>query len=194
MRNLVCFLEEASAREMLKGVLPRLLPDDIQCHYIVFEGKQDLERQLVRKLRDWQKPDSAFLVMRDQDAAECRDVKNRLVTLCARANRPKALVRIACRELESFYFGDLAAVERGLEMRNLVGNQGRRRYRVPDAIVAPSRQLEQLTGGAYQKIGGSRRIGLELALEGNTSRSFNALLSGIRALFQREDGGHANGK
>ena len=46
MSNLVCLLEEPSAEEMLKGVLPRFLPDNIQVKYIVFEGKQDLEKQL----------------------------------------------------------------------------------------------------------------------------------------------------
>jgi len=187
MRNLVCFLEEASAREMLKGVLPRLLPDDIQCYYIVFEGKQDLEKQLVKKLRGWQKPDSAFLVMRDQDAADCHDVKKRLVALCAAANRPETLVRIACRELESFYFGDLSAVSRGLGIGNLVHKQRKRKHRFPDAIVAPSHELERLTNGAYQKVGGSRCIGSELSLKDNTSRSFKVLLSGIRNLFQIED-------
>lgn len=39
MKYLVCFLEETSAKEMLKGILPRLLPDDIEPRYIVFEGK-----------------------------------------------------------------------------------------------------------------------------------------------------------
>jgi len=194
MRNLVCFLEEASAREMLKGVLPRLLPEGIQCHYFVFEGKQDLEKQIVRKLRGWQKPDSAFLVMRDQDAADCREVKKRLVALCAIAGRPETLVRIACHELESFYFGDLAAVERGLGIGNLAHRQRQRKYRLPDEIVSPSRQLEQVTKGVYQKMGGSRRIGSVLSLEGNTSHSFNVLLSGIRTLLQTGDGGHSHGK
>ena len=43
MKNLVCFLEEQSTREMLKGVLPRLLPQGVDCTYIVFDGKQDME-------------------------------------------------------------------------------------------------------------------------------------------------------
>ncbi|MDX8409536.1 MAG: hypothetical protein R8J84_05770 [Mariprofundales bacterium] len=38
MRCLVCLLEEPSAKEMLKGVLPRMLPDDVKITYIIFEG------------------------------------------------------------------------------------------------------------------------------------------------------------
>ncbi len=41
MRTLVFFLEEASAREMLKGLLPRFLPSDVESRFVVFEGKQD---------------------------------------------------------------------------------------------------------------------------------------------------------
>jgi len=183
MKNLVCFLEEPSAKEMLKGVLPRLLPADIECTYIVFEGKQDLEKQLVRKLRNWLKPDSTFLVMRDQDAADCEAVKERLSELCREAGKPEALVRIACHELESFYFGDLNAVEQGLAITNIARNQKKAKYRVPDNIINPCDELEKLTSGAYQHVSGSRSIAPHLSLDHNTSHSFNVLLSGINKLF-----------
>ena len=62
MRNLVFFLEEPSAQRMLEGVLPRFIPD-VAVQYVVFQGKSDLEKQLVRKLRLWQRPDSLFVVM-----------------------------------------------------------------------------------------------------------------------------------
>ena len=35
--NLVFLLEEPSAREMLKGLLPRVLPHPVQIRYIVFD-------------------------------------------------------------------------------------------------------------------------------------------------------------
>lgn len=50
MKTMVFFLEEPSAKEMLAGVLPRILPDDIQIRYLVFRGKQDLEKNLQKKL------------------------------------------------------------------------------------------------------------------------------------------------
>ena len=183
MKNLVCFLEEPSAKEMLKGVLPRLLPHEIECTYIVFEGKQDLEKQLVRKLRNWLKPDSVFLVMRDQDSSDCVAVKEQLLDLCSDSGKQNILVRIACRELESFYFGDLSAVEKGLELSNIAKHKRKAKYRIPDSIVNPCNELEKLTGGTYQHIMGSRRIAPYLSLENNTSHSFNMLLSGIQRLF-----------
>jgi len=44
MKTIVFFLEEPSAREMLEGVLPRILPENIQTRYLIFQGKQDLEK------------------------------------------------------------------------------------------------------------------------------------------------------
>lgn len=182
MINLVCFLEEPSAKEMLQGLFPRLLPADVTPIIIPFEGKQDLEKQLVRKLRGWQNPRSVFLVMRDQDAGDCRTIKAKLAALCSEAGKPDAVVRIACRELESFYFGDLAAVEAGLGLRHLVQHKNKAKYRNPDAIGNPAEELEKLTGNAYQKVSGSRAIGPHLNVDQNTSRSFNVLVAGIRRL------------
>jgi len=182
MRTLVFFLEEPSAKAMLEGLLPRLLPDDVHPRFVVFEGKQDLEKQLERRLRVWVQPESAFLVLRDQDSGPCEPTKKKLVELCIAAGKPEAVVRIACRELESWYFGDLAAVERALKVRNLVSHSQKARYRVPDKIGNPSSELRSLTQGAYQKVGGSRAIGLELDPENNTSRSFQELIKGIRRL------------
>lgn len=53
MKSLVFFLEEPSAKAMLNGLLPRLHPMGWQFRYVVFEGKQDLEKQLPLKLRAW---------------------------------------------------------------------------------------------------------------------------------------------
>ena len=53
MKTLVFLLEEPSAREMLKGILKKLLPGDITPQYMVFEGKRDLEKRLVRRIRGW---------------------------------------------------------------------------------------------------------------------------------------------
>jgi len=182
MKYLVCFLEEPSAREMLKGILPRLLPEHVKCQYFVFSGKQDLEKRLVLKLRGWKAPESAYFIMLDQDSTDCRDLKSRLLKLCRKAGK-EAVVRIACRELESFYFGDLSAVEGGLDISNIVNQQQKAKYRVPDDIVNPSSELEKLTNGIYQKVAGSRSIGPLLSLDNNSSQSFNALIAGIRSLL-----------
>lgn len=183
MRTIVFFLEEPSAREMLKGLLPRLLPSDVVTRFVVFEGKQDLEKQLERKLRGWLLPQSLFVVLRDQDAGDCLKIKSNLATKCRTAGRPQSLVRIACRELESWYLGDLSAVERALKVKNLAQHQSRRRFTDPDNVVSPSHELGQLTKQVYQKVAGSRAIGQELSLTENRSHSYVVFLDGIRRLI-----------
>jgi len=124
--------------------------------------------------------------MRDQDSANCTTIKENLVRLCNEAQKPETLVRIACRELESFYFGDLKAVEEALQV-NLSSHKRKKAYRIPDTIVTPAKKLENITGGIYQKIGGSREIGKVISLTDNSSYSFRMLISGIQRLCECED-------
>jgi len=182
MKTVVFFLEEPSAKEMLMGLLPRVLSPNIDIRYIIFRGKQDLEKNLCKKLRGWHLPESVFVVIRDQDSGDCHAVKTKLINLCLQAGRGDALVRVACRELESFYLGDLKAVEQGLGITGLTAKQDGKKFRSPDMLGNPSDELDKLTSGVYQKLSGSRAIGPFLELEGNRSHSFNMLLMGIKKL------------
>lgn len=184
MRELVFLLEEESAKAMLEGLLPRILHEDIRLRYIPFEGKQDLERQMVKRLRGYVNPHARFIVLRDQDSApDCRDIKARLVELCQQAGQAaKSVVRIACRELESFYLADLYAVEQALGVKKLVRQQGSAKFRSPDHLGSPSKELETLTGGVYQKVSGSRAIGGLLDPDIERSPSFKNLIKSIRRL------------
>ncbi len=185
MITLVFFLEELSARVLLEGLLPRVVPtESVNLRFVVFEGKQDLEKQLVRRMRLWRLPNTRFVVLRDQDSADCKDVKTRLVELCEQACHAEALVRVACRELESWYLGDLAAVERSLHVTGLRAKRDTRRLRDPDAVCKPSMELRALTGGAYQKVAGSRAIAAHLNLAGeNRSRSFGVFIAGVQRVI-----------
>lgn len=184
MKTIVFFLEEPSAKEMLAGVLPRILPENILLRFIVFQGKQDLEKNLKKKLRGWRLPDSVFVVMRDQDSGDCKTIKTRLLDLCREAGREGVLVRVACRELESFYLGDLVAVEKGLDLKGLKERQKVKKFRNPDTLANPADELFMLTRNSYDKVAGSRAIAPFLSLESNCSKSFNVLLSGIRKLAE----------
>ncbi|MCR3981994.1 DUF4276 family protein [Aeromonas caviae] len=182
MTTVVFCLEEPSARAMLEGVIPRLFPD-VQFRFVVFEGKQDLHKRLVMRLRGWQ-GDALFVVMRDQDSGNCVDIKAQLFTLCEQAGRPNALIRIACRELESFYLGDLVAVEQGLNLAGLAKLQGNQKFRDPDRLVNAAEELKKITKNTYQKLSGSRSIAPYLRLdEAHRSTSFKALITGLQRLL-----------
>ena len=72
---------------MLKGIIPRMFPEDVHPVFVVFEGKQDLERQLERRMRGWRVPDSVFLVMRDKDAGDCMEIKRAILEKVKRAGK-----------------------------------------------------------------------------------------------------------
>lgn len=187
MKELVFLLEEASAKALLESMLPRLLnTQQINIRLIPFEGKQDLEKQLVKRIRGYQNRNARFIVLRDLDShPNCLDLKQRLLSLCNQSGKAEhCLVRLACRELEAFYLADLTAVERALDLSGLAKKQGSSKYRNPDALGSPSRELKQLTGNVYQKIAGSRAIGRFLEIENTRSASFRNLVSGIRRLEQ----------
>jgi len=184
MSEIVFFLEEQSAEALLATMLPRLLPPEIGYRCLVFEGKQDLEKQLVRRMRGYRAPNAHFVVLRDQDAGNCKTVKIELKRKCKEANRPEAVVRIACRELESWYLADLAAVERALNKKGLRKLQSKRVYQTPDQIVTPSRTLAQIAPD-YQKVGGSRAIGPHLDLENKRSQSFVHFVVAVRRLAHK---------
>lgn len=182
MRTLLVLVEERSAEEFLRGVLPRVVPEDIDIQFRVFEGKQDLDRRLVVQIREWRRPDTLFVVLRDQDSSDCVELKRLLVEKCRQAGRDDALVRIACQELEAWYLGDLASVESALHLTGLKRHQNNQRFRQPDAVVQPANALRDLTRRKYQKLSGSRAIGEIISTDANLSQSFQVFVSGVRRL------------
>jgi hypothetical protein len=188
MSGLVFFVEEPSMKELLNGVLPRLLPDGLNWLIIEHEGKSDLKLSVPRKIRAWGVPGTRFIVLIDQDSNDCKKLKRDLLRLCAEAGNKGALVRIVCRALESWVLGDLEAAGRALGNQQLARRQLTRKYRDPDKLGDPIREIQSLHP-TYQKVAGARAVGRHLRLEpgASRSRSFEAFLSGLKRLL-REGG------
>lgn len=184
MKELVFLVEGQAEKDLLDVLMPRVLSDGVRHRVIPFEGKQDLEKQMGRRIRGYQNPAARFIVLRDQDShADCKALKEGLVARCQGTGREAhCLVRIACRELETFYLADLAAVERALALPGLAKQQASKKFRQPDALGSPSRELKTLTKQGYEKRAGSRLIGQQLDLDNGRSPSFKHLLAGIRRL------------
>ncbi|MFA5170747.1 MAG: DUF4276 family protein [Sulfuriferula sp.] len=185
MIELVFLLEEESAQAMLMSLLPRFLNPSIAVRYITFEGKQDLDRQLTKKLKHYLNPQARFIVLRDQDSVPvCTVLKQALVDKCVEAGKQNvSMVRIACHELETFYLADLAAVSQVFNL-SLVKQQLNTKFRAPDYLANPKQELQKLTRQAYQQISGSRDIAQYLDLENTRSTSFSHLIMAIRGMEQ----------
>ena len=179
--NLVFLLEEPSAKQVLDTLLPKLLPSDVSFLTIKHHGKDDLRQSLPRKLRNWKTPDTRFVVLHDQDNCDCEVLKAELQELCRQAGRNDTVIRIVCQELEAWYFGDLAAVERAFPGHRLQQLAEKSAYRDPDAIVKPSDRLEDLIPGFYKGVG-AKTIPQHMDIERNRSRSFQVFIQAVRRL------------
>ncbi len=174
-------------KAVLDTILPRLLPG-VAFRTIPHEGKSDLERSIPRKLRGWRVPGTSFVVVRDNDGGDCRLLKARLVRLCRDAGRADSLVRIVCQELESWFLGDLAAIDAS----NIIGGsnfarlQSKQQYRAPDDLGNAKQELRRLVRN-YRPVSCSRAIAPHLHLEGNRSKSFQVFLLGVMSFAGRQE-------
>lgn len=175
IENVVFFLEGPSEKDFLEGLWPTVMPAHIAPHFQVFQGKQDLEKQLVRRMKYWLKPNSRFIVMRDQDSGDCTDIKARLRRLCDEAGQPAAVIRIACRELETFFVGDWAAIAAGFGKPALAAQAKKAKYRTPDKLGNPAEEIKRHLA-SYQKREGARKIAPHLKTVNNKSPSFRVLM------------------
>jgi hypothetical protein len=101
--------------------------------------------------------------------------------LCLSSGRSDVKVRIACRELEAWYLGDLASLDQeyGCQLQR---QQDSRLFRMPDAIVNPSQELTRRIP-AFSKTDAARRMGRIIDLESNGSHSFRLLLQTIKVFL-----------
>lgn len=179
LMKLVFLLEERSMKYLLDGILPVILPKDVAFQTIPHEGKNDLKKSIPIKLRAWNEPDVRFIVVHDQDSNDCTQLKSELLALCATAGK-ETLVRIACRELEAWYWGDLDAVEKAYSI-DLTKYRNKKKYRIPDNIMFPKEELRKIIP-EHQQISGAKRIAQYMCVENNKSKSFQVFISGVRGL------------
>ena len=190
MNRIVFLLEESSLKEFLDNYLPRILPDlDFLC--VKHEGKQDLEKSIPRKLRAWQPVQ--FVVVRDNDGADCRNLRARLLELCAQGNRPDTLVRIACQELEAWYLGAPEALAQAYDKPGIANIGRKAKFKNPDTIGSPSRELSRLIP-EYRKIDGARRMGqvMPTSVTANRSRSFQVFVEGVCCIALANEVNHGH--
>ena len=181
VKELVFLLEEPSMAEVLKILLPKILPDDISFKLIIHDGKQNLEKSIPNRLRQWKSPNAYFIIMRDQNSDDCVKLKQRLKHLCQQAGKPDTLIRIVCHELETWFLGDLAAVEKAFKIKGLAKQQQRQKFRYPDKLANASQELGKLVKN-YEKRHGARIIAPYLELSNNRSYSFQMFIKGIQNL------------
>ena len=109
---------------------------------------------------------------------DCRELKQSLLSLCKGTGR-SVLVRIACQEMEAWYFGDTEALAIAYSNPKLWKISKQKKYRIPDNIPTPKEELYRLIP-EHQQIAGAKRVAPHMDIERNTSESFRQFVSGVR--------------
>jgi len=186
--DLIFLVEEPSIAIVLKEILPKIIPAQIYCNSIIIphQGKQDLVKSIPIKLRAFQfSPNTKFIIVHDQDSHDCQKLKSELLNICKNVGNSEVMVRIICHELESWFLGDLKAVEKGynLEENTLSKKHNNKKFRNPDQLNSGKQELRNLVKEYYPATH-SKKIAPHLSLTENKSKSFQVFCNGMIKICQ----------
>ena len=199
------FLEEPSAEEALRHILPKILSPHVICIFRVFEGKEDMLEELPNHLKghQWIPDDWRLIVLIDEDRKDCHELKAELEQAAHEAgfmtkssagpNEDFQVVnRLAIEELEAWFFGDVEALHAAYPRisQNL---QHQAKYRNPDAV--PGGTYEALERLLIEKNYYTKRISKPTVAQNiaqhmvpsrNRSKSFQVFVEGLKACVGEE--------
>jgi len=184
--DLVFLLEEPSSKNVLEAILPQIIPDCIIYKCIPHQGKQDLAKSIPITIKAFKfSPATKFVIVHDQDSHDCIALKAELLELCQKAGKPDTMIRIICHELESWFIGDLAAVEQAYNLKtdSLSKKQIQSKYRNPDLLNNAKQELKKLVPDYYPGTH-SKVIAPYLSLKANKSPSFQVFCVGISNIIE----------
>jgi Domain of unknown function (DUF4276) len=187
-------VEEPSMEAFLEELLPPLLADRATFKVHAHQGKPDLMRKLMARLRGyskWLPINYRIVIIVDRDGDECAALKQQMENCSVAAGLRtrsrvgatawQAVNRIAIEELEAWFFGDWHAVREAYS--NVAANiPTKAQYRNSDAIAGGTWEaLERILRrggyfvGGYRKVEAAKEIGRHFAPTRCSSASFRAL-------------------
>ena len=108
---------------------------------------------------------------------------NRNVTVPS-CNTCPTLIRIACRELEAWYLGDMDAIQKVYPSFKADQHRNKKKFRDPDTCN-PSDELKKLIPN-FQKGYASKEISKYISVENNRSVSFGHFVSGLKRFLSAD--------
>jgi hypothetical protein len=184
MARIEFLVEEKSMEELLRVFLPSVLSHKWQLdgNYFIrsFDGKNDLQKSIPKKVKafsHWREP-IGVIVLQDQDSTDCKVLKNKLADLITSNGSLPFLVRIVCRELESWYLGDFYAIQSAYPNFKASNYNNKSKFREPDKCYA-SVELKKILP-EFQKVTSAKKIAPYLNKSTNSSESFQQFLKGIQ--------------
>lgn len=201
MKALEVLVEEPSAQEALRHLLPKIVGDRAVFKVINMRNKSRLLRDLPARLRAYRKridkgEDLRIIVLVDRDQDDCEQLKRDLERMARdaklatkaqpdRAGRFLAVNRILVEELESWFIGDTAALRKAFPS---LPSRFPANFRQPDNGGSWERlhrflKRHGIYRSAYPKIEAARRIAPHIDPARNCSPSFHQFCSGVEALL-----------
>ncbi len=181
---IVILSEERSMRDTLVALFSRYFPsllEGIDWQVICFQGKADLEKNFSRKMRSWSHRSPHFIILRDNDGADCQRLKQKLHNSASETGKPFH-IRLVCQELEAWFLGDLTAVETAYPASQATKFQKSKKYRTPDSLTNASQELSRLTG-IQGKTSKASAIAKHLDHSRNHSHSFQVFFRTLQSIF-----------
>ena len=181
----VVFVEEPSA-EIVIAQLVQTMGLAKEIRIIPHDGRTSLRQSFPRKIAAWRHPaDVRFLIVQDNDGADCRHRKTELLALAPYDRRARCRVRIVMQELESWYLADLDA----LYEAGVIDASGRRalakpRYADSDAVPDPKSVIRRHVT-RFGQISLAEAVAPHLRPDRNRSTSFKHTVGALRWLMQR---------
>lgn len=188
MARIEILVEEPSMKEFLTILLPNILTKKwhLNENYFIrsFEGKNDLQKNIPSKIKflsNWNHEAVGIIIMQDQDSSDCKVLKQKLLDICNQNGNCPKLIRIICRELESWYLGDFSAINKAYPNFKHQNFINKAKYRIPDNCNA-SDELKKILP-EFQKVGGARNIAPFIDINQNRSESFKQTVTGVLRFF-----------
>lgn len=203
MTQIEFLVEELSAEEALRHVLPKLVRGRARWNLINLGSKYKLLKALPKRLAAYRDriergEPLRVVVLVDRDTDDCAALKRQLEDMAKAARlttktSPDAqgqfhvVNRIVVEELESWFIGDAAALRQAFTSLPAI-DVGKGIFRNPDnggSWEALHRFLKNhgIYKSSYPKIDAARRIAPKLDLQVNRSRSFQVFVQGVEALL-----------
>lgn len=203
MMQIEILVEEQSAEEALRHLLPKLLKNRVRARVINLGSKYKLLKVLPERLAAYAQriangESLRVVVLVDRDDDACEQLKAELEGMAAAAGlstktspaadgRFMVLNRIVVEELESWFIGDPSALRKAFTSLPRI-EQRSGMFRNPDnggSWEALHRFLKRhgIYKSSFPKIDAARRIAPHMDIQQNHSRSFQVFVHGIEALL-----------
>jgi hypothetical protein len=197
-------LEEPSAEEALRNLLPKIIKGRARVNLINMRNKSRLLQELPARLCGYKRrieagEDLRLLILVDRDDDNCQDLKATLERMAREAglstkSSPQengqfyVVNRIAIQELEAWFIGDIDALKKAFS--SLRGVSFPKSFQNPDKcgkweILHRFLRQNGIYRSNYPKIEAARKISQQIEISHNRSKSFQHFCHGLESILTR---------